>query len=157
DFGIARAETNLTKTEAGTLKGKVAYVSPEQAQGEPLDRRSDIWALGTVLHELLTGVRVFKRESDLKSLEAVAHGPVPSTQVARPDVPDALDRIVLKAMSRPLSDRYQTAAELEEDLAAFLVSVGYVRSERKLADFMAQMFEAERRDAKLLISQAQVV
>jgi eukaryotic-like serine/threonine-protein kinase len=156
DFGIARAETNLTKTEAGTLKGKVAYVSPEQAQGEPLDRRSDVWALGTVLHELLTGVRVFKRASDLKSLEAVAHAPVPSTQLTRPDVPDELDRIVLKAMARPLDERYQTAAELEEDLAAFLVGAGYVRSERKLADFMSQTFDAERRDAKLLISQAQV-
>jgi serine/threonine-protein kinase len=157
DFGIARAESNLTKTEAGTLKGKVAYVSPEQAQGEPLDRRSDIWALGTVLHELLTGVRVFRRESDLKSLEAVTKARVPSTREARPDVPEELDRIVLKAMSRQLEERYQTAAEMEHDLAAFLVSMGVVRSERKLAGFMEQTFDAERRDAKLLIAQAKSV
>jgi serine/threonine-protein kinase len=157
DFGIARAETNLTKTEAGTLKGKVAYCSPEQAQGEPLDRRSDIWALGTVLHELITGVRVFRRESDLKSLEAVAHDPVPSTRELRPDVPEELDRIALKAMARPLDERYQSAAEMADDLAAFLVGMGYVRTERKLGEYMTGLFDAERRDAKLLISQAQAV
>ena len=76
DFGIARAESNITKTEAGTLKGKVAYVSPEQAMGEQIDRRSDIFALGVVLHELLTGARHFKRESDLATLQAVASAPI---------------------------------------------------------------------------------
>ncbi len=157
DFGIARAETNITKTEAGTLKGKVAYVSPEQAQGEPLDRRSDIWALGTVLYELVTGTRVFRRDSDLRTLEAVARGDFPRPREVRPDIPEELERIILKAMTRPLDQRYQTASEMSDDLARFLMTRSFVRSERHLAEFMSTVFDAERRDAKLLISQAAAV
>jgi len=154
DFGIARAESNITKTAAGTLKGKVAYVSPEQAMGEAIDRRSDIFALGVVLHELLTSARMFRRDSDLATLQAVATGPINPPSALRPDVPAALDAIVLKALSRDLAHRYATAADFADALAGFLMSQGYARSERKLAEFMSSTFDAERRDAKLLISQA---
>jgi serine/threonine protein kinase len=157
DFGIARAESNITKTEAGTLKGKVAYVSPEQAMGEPIDRRSDIFALGTVLSELLTTVRLFKRESDLATLQAVASGPINPPSLVRPESPPALDEIVLKAMARNPAQRYATAADLADALTGFLMTQGYARSERKLADFMTSIFDVERRDAKLLISQAAAV
>ncbi len=157
DFGIARAESNITKTAAGTLKGKVAYVSPEQAMGEPIDRRSDVFALGTVLHELLTTTRFFKRESDLATLDAVANAPIVPPSAQRPDVPPELDAIVVKALSRDLDGRYQTAADLADALQNFLVHRGYARSERKLADFLGTLFEAERRDAKLLIAQAAAV
>lgn len=153
DFGIARAESNITKTAAGTLKGKVAYVSPEQAAGDVLDRRSDVFALGTVLYELVTLQRPFKRESDLATLKAVVSAPIPVPSSIRPQVPPALDAIILKAMERDLEERYQSAAELADALAGFLVSQQYVRSERALAEFMTGLFEADRRMGKLRIAQ----
>jgi serine/threonine-protein kinase len=154
DFGIARAESNAVKTDAGTLKGKIAYVSPEQARGEALDRRSDVWALGTVLYELLTGLRLFRRDSDLATLKAVTEGPIASVRELRPDVPERLEQIVERALTRDIDLRYQTAAAMGDDLAAFLVSRGYVRSERVLAEFMSGLFDAERRDAKMTIARA---
>ncbi|MFT3712255.1 MAG: serine/threonine-protein kinase [Archangium sp.] len=153
DFGIARAESNITKTAAGTLKGKVAYVSPEQAAGDPLDRRSDVFALGTVLYELVTLQRPFKRESDLATLKAVVSAPIPVPSSIRPQVPPALDAIILKAMERDLEQRYQSAAELADALASFLVSQQYVRSERAVAEFMNGLFDADRRMGKLRIAQ----
>ena len=153
DFGIARAESNITKTAAGTLKGKVAYVSPEQASGEVLDRRSDVFALGTVLYELITLQRPFKRESDLATLKAVVAAPIPVPSSLRPDVPPELDAIILKAMERDLEARYQTAAELADALSGFLVSRGYVRSDRALAAYMAGLFDADRRLGKLKVTQ----
>jgi serine/threonine protein kinase len=154
DFGIARAESNVTKTAAGTLKGKVAYLSPEQAAGEPLDRRSDVFALGIVLYELLTLHRVFKRESDLATLKAVVGAPIHPPSTLRAELPPELDAIVLKAMERDLSLRYQSAAEFADALSAFLVARGYVRSERALADYMAGLFEPARRQGKLRVAQA---
>ncbi len=154
DFGIARAESNITKTAAGTLKGKVAYVSPEQAAGDPLDRRSDVFALGTVLYELLTLTRPFKRESDLATLKAVVEAPITPPSQLRPDLPAALDAIISKAMARPLRDRYQSAAELADELAAFLVSQQYVRSERAISSVMTGLFDAERRLGKLRVAQS---
>jgi serine/threonine-protein kinase len=157
DFGIARAESNITKTAAGTLKGKVAYVSPEQALGDPLDRRSDVFALGTVLYELLTLQRPFKRESDLATLKAVVSAPISPPSAIRPDVPPELDAIVLKAMDRDLTHRYQTAAELADALSAFLVSRAYVRSDRALAAYMAGLFDADRRLGKLRVTQVAAI
>lgn len=153
DFGIARAETNITKTAAGTLKGKVAYVSPEQAAGEPIDRRSDVFALGTVLYELLTLHRPFKRESDLATLKAIVEAEIPAPSSLRPDLPPELDAIIFKALERDANRRFQTAAELADELGVFLVGRKHVRSERALADFMAGLFDADRRIGKLRVAQ----
>jgi eukaryotic-like serine/threonine-protein kinase len=154
DFGIARAETNVIKTAAGTLKGKFMYLSPEQAAGDAVDRRSDVFALGTVVYELLTGVRIFKRDSDLATMEAVLRAPIMPPSEHRLDLPKELDRIVMKALSRDLGTRYQSAAELAEDLSRFLVDRGYVRSEEALADFLTELFGEERRAGKLQVAQA---
>lgn len=153
DFGIARAETNISTTTAGTLKGKVAYVSPEQASGEPVDRRSDIFPLGTVLFELLTLQRPFKRESDLATLQAVVNAPIPPPRSLRPEIPADLEAIVLKAMTRKLSERYQHALEVADALSSFLDRRGYIRSERALAQYMSGLFDAERRQDKLRVVQ----
>ncbi|MCC6332952.1 MAG: protein kinase [Myxococcales bacterium] len=153
DFGIARAETNITKTAAGTLKGKVAYVSPEQAAGEPVDRRSDVFALGTVLYEMLTLHRPFKRESDLATLKAIVEAEIPAPSSLRPDIPAELDAIILKSLERDASRRHQGAAELADELGGFLVARRYVHSERAMADFMAGLFDADRRIGKLRVAQ----
>jgi eukaryotic-like serine/threonine-protein kinase len=152
DFGIARAETNINRTEAGTMKGKVAYASPEQAEGLPLDRRSDVFALGTTLYEMLSQTRPFKRESDLATLKAVVNDPIPPLRSVRPDAPPQLEQIVLKAMSRDITQRFQSAGELADALGAFLVGMGYVRSERALSELVGGLFDEERRKAKLTIS-----
>lgn len=156
DFGIARAESNQVKTAAGTVKGKYAYLSPEQAVGDPIDRRSDVFALGSVTHELLTGVRVFKRDSDLATLKAVAETNVLPPSQTREDVPGRLDAIVMKAMDPSLNRRYQTTAAMADDLAEFLAERGYVRSEQRLATFVGELFGEERKLAKLRVAHATV-
>ncbi|NOK18960.1 protein kinase domain-containing protein [Corallococcus carmarthensis] len=122
DFGIAKAADQATVTRSGVLKGKYSYMSPEQAAGQRVDRRSDVFALGVVLHELLTGGRLFKRPSDMLTLSAVAecHVPVPS-QVA-PRVPAELDAIVLKALAKEPDARFQHAQELQRALEGWLAS-----------------------------------
>src|SRR5437868_6532071 len=104
DFGIAKAANKITRTQAGILKGKFGYMSPEQVRGLTLDRRSDIFAAGVVLFELCTGERLFTGNSDFSVLEKVqAAKIVPPSQVQR-DVPAALERIVLKALAREAED-----------------------------------------------------
>lgn len=154
DFGIARAESNINKTAAGTLKGKVAYASPEQAEGLPLDRRSDVFALGTVLYELLTLRKPFKRDSDLATLNAVLHAPITAPSALRPDIPPLLNAIVLKAMERNLDERFATAADVADALNTFLVNKGHVRTERGMSEYMAGLFDADRRLGKLRVTQA---
>ncbi|MBL8940536.1 MAG: serine/threonine protein kinase [Archangium sp.] len=149
DFGVARAASNLSQTASGTMKGKVGYASPEQVRGEELDRRSDVFALGVVLHELLAGERLFKRDTDLAAMHAILTGAVRPLREVRPDVPPALEAIVTKALHLDREARFQTAAELGDALARWLMSVGHVRSERLIADFLARTFPPERRDARL--------
>ncbi|RKH62214.1 protein kinase domain-containing protein [Corallococcus aberystwythensis] len=122
DFGIAKAADQATVTRSGVLKGKYSYMSPEQASGQRVDRRSDVFALGVVLHELLTGGRLFKRPSDMLTLSAVAECHVPVPSVVAPRVPVELDAIVLKALAKDPDARYQHAQELQRALEGWLAS-----------------------------------
>jgi serine/threonine protein kinase len=118
DFGIARVTEELreTKTQAGTMKGKVAYMSPEQVRMEQTDNRSDIFAVGIVLHEMLTGRRLFKSANEFTGAKKVLEAVVPLPSSLNPEVPASLDPIVMRALERKLEDRYQTAGEMAEDL-----------------------------------------
>lgn len=122
DFGIAKATTNSESTRAGVIKGKPSYLSPEQITGEVLDGRSDIFALGAVLWELLTGKKLFAGENDLAVLKLIesaqTHVKPPST--LNPKVPKELDYIVLKALAKQREKRYQSAEELQRALHKFL-------------------------------------
>lgn len=122
DFGIARAEGKLTQTRTGTLKGKVAYMSPEQARGKPLDARSDVFALGSVLHELLTGEKLFLRDNDYASLAAVQEDPILSPREVREDVPPALSDAIMRALDRDLSMRWPSARQLRVALDSYLAA-----------------------------------
>ncbi|WP_158619405.1 serine/threonine-protein kinase [Corallococcus sp. AB011P] len=122
DFGIAKAADQATVTRSGVLKGKYSYMSPEQAAGQRVDRRSDVFALGVVLHELLTGGRLFKRASDMLTLSAVAECNVPVPSHVAPRVPAELDTIVLKALAKEPDARYQHAQELQRALEGWLAS-----------------------------------
>lgn len=116
DFGIAKARTKLETTDIGILKGKFAYMSPEQARGELIDHRSDIFSLGVILHELLTGERLFKAKDPKETLRNVRRTEVAAPSQQQPELPAELDRIVLKALARAPADRYGRAASLRDDL-----------------------------------------
>ena len=121
DFGIAKAEGRHMQTATGHIKGKVSYMSPEQARAKVVDRRTDIFALGAVLWELLTGRVLFLGRSDTDTLIQILEHDVEAPSKHAPDVPAELDAIVLKALAFQPEDRHQSAAELAEELEEFLV------------------------------------
>jgi len=143
DFGIAKAAGKAGKTQAGILKGKFGYMSPEQVRGLPLDRRSDIFAVGIVLYELLTGERLFVGESDFSTLEKVRNVEImpPSTYNRR--IPEELEQIVLKALSKDVDDRYQTAMDLHDDLQSFMYTSGNFFARKDLSAYMRKGFSDE--------------
>ncbi len=143
DFGIAKAAGKASKTQAGILKGKFGYMSPEQVRGLPVDRRSDIFALGIVLYELLTGERLFIGESDFSTLEKVRNVEILPPSSFNKRIPPELERIVLKALAKDADDRYQNAIDLHDDLQAFLYSVGEFYSRKDLAAWMKKTFALE--------------
>lgn len=116
DFGIAKAATTIEVTDAGVVKGKFAYMSPEQASGDPLDFRSDIFSLGVVLFEMLTGRRLFKGKDNQETLRNVRRANVPQPSLYRPEIPPELDEILLKALTQDREDRHPSAAALRDAL-----------------------------------------
>jgi serine/threonine protein kinase len=140
DFGIAKAAGKASKTQAGILKGKFGYMSPEQVRGLPIDRRSDIFALGIVLYEMLTGERLFIGESDFSTLEKVRNVEIVPPSSLNSEVPEKLERIVLKALEKNVEDRYQNAIDLHDDLQLFLHSIGQFSSRKDLSVWMKRTF-----------------
>jgi len=146
DFGIAKAAGKASKTQAGILKGKFGYMSPEQVRGLPIDRRSDIFALGIVLYEMLTGERLFIGETDFSTLEKVRNVEIVPPSSFNVGVPEKLERIVLKALEKNVEDRYQNAIDLHDDLQLFLHSVGQFASRKDLSAWMKRTFPVEAQD-----------
>src|SRR5690606_9982921 len=124
DFGVATAAHRLTQTASGEVKGKYAYMSPEQCRGEPLDRRSDIFSLGTVLYELTTLHRLFKRPNELQVMRAITEDPIPRPSHELPDYPPVLEEICVRALARDPDERYESAAEMREDLLKAMQEIG---------------------------------
>jgi serine/threonine protein kinase len=117
DFGIAKALGDAPETtKNGTMKGKYAYMAPEQTEGEEVSNRSDIFACGIVLHEVLTGRRLFKGANDVQTIERVRRCDVPRPSLQNPAVPPAMDAIILKALARKPADRWGDAAEMADAL-----------------------------------------
>ncbi|MBK6688661.1 MAG: serine/threonine protein kinase [Deltaproteobacteria bacterium] len=143
DFGIARAAGKVSKTQAGVLKGKFGYMSPEQVRGVDLDNRSDIFACGVVLYELLVGDRLFLGESDFSTLEKVRNVEmVPPTRLNK-NLSPQLERIVMKALAKNREDRYRWASEMAEDLQRYLFSTNQPFARTDLQRYMAQHFKEE--------------
>ena len=151
DFGIAKAAGKVTKTQAGILKGKFGYMSPEQIRGLPLDRRSDVFAIGVCLYELLTGERLFVGESDFQVLEKVRKAEVLPPSTYNRKIPEALERIVLKALAKDPADRFQYASELADELQRFLITSDSIFSRKDLMQYMKSTFaeEVERERARM--------
>ncbi len=143
DFGVAKAATNTGKTQTGAVKGKYAYMSPEQIAGQPLDRRSDIFALGVVLYELATGRRPFGQQSDLLAITAILNeAPVPAREIV-PDFPGSLETVMLRCLDKDRDRRYPDAEEIHRDLERFIRSEGTFVGARELAQFLTEIFGEE--------------
>jgi serine/threonine protein kinase len=122
DFGIAKADLRQTHTRIGTIKGKFAYMSPEQCLAEPIDRRTDVFALGTVVHELLTARRLFKRASTYETYQAILKGNAPPPSRYNDAVDDELDRVVLRALAYDKEDRFESTEAFGEAMLGWLHS-----------------------------------
>jgi serine/threonine protein kinase len=146
DFGIAKAAGKEGRTRAGILKGKFGYLSPEQVLGAEVDLRSDIFGVGIVLHELLTGQRLFVGDSEFSTIEKVRSAEITPPHLINPDVTEGLSRIVMKALSRNPNKRYQTARELQDDLQRFLREQEEPFTRRELSAFMCDLFPEHAED-----------
>ncbi len=141
DFGIAKAALRTREdTKAGSLKGKVAYMAPEQCAGQAVDRRSDVYSLGIVLFEMSTVRRLFKGNNDFLTMSAIVQGQIPPPSSYRPDIPPELEAIIMKALALDPADRYQSADEMREALEQFAAAKGLRTSTGALATYMKQVF-----------------
>jgi hypothetical protein len=129
DFGVARAADRMTQTRTGHLKGKLAYMSPEQAAGDPLDHRSDIFALGIVLYEFTVGRRPFRGKNEFSILQSVISGKIAWPSEMYGNFPSELERILQKMLARPLDERYAHARDVAVDLRAWLATLGNVTAQ----------------------------
>ena len=140
DFGVAKAAGRLQHTATGVLKGKFPYMSPEQADGQDLDARSDIFALGIVLWEMLCDRRLFKGDNDLASQRLVKAAAVPAPSSIEPSLSPALDAIVLKALAKNRDDRFADAGEFRHALEAFAHEAHQQASSSHLSTFMRKLY-----------------
>ncbi|MFL5346334.1 MAG: protein kinase domain-containing protein [Hyalangium sp.] len=139
DFGIAKAADQVGLTKSGAIKGKFAYMAPEQAAGKALDHRADIFAIGLVLYELLTGVRPLKRDSELATLQAALECAIQTpSEVA--DVPSELDSVVMSALAKAADDRYRDARQFQVALEETLVAQRWVASSVQISELMETLF-----------------
>ena len=156
DFGIARSEARRSEenTQSGKLKGKVPYMSPEQARGEPLDPRSDLFSLGTILFELTTGKRLFKGQSEFETLKLICDREYPRPSEVKPGYPADLEPIVMKALAKDVEQRYASGRELQADLEAFVRAHRLAVSRLSLEKFMRELFSEQLATDVIHISEA---
>ncbi|HEY4242488.1 MAG TPA: protein kinase [Kofleriaceae bacterium] len=140
DFGIAKAALRNEETRTGWLKGKAAYMSPEQCQSKTVDRRSDVYSLGVVLYELATTTRLFKGDNDYLVMDSIVKGRVPLPRVRRPDMPNELAVIIMRALENEPNRRFQTADELRLALDQFAAQAGLVSSPSIVASYLRKLF-----------------
>ncbi|MFW2388360.1 MAG: serine/threonine-protein kinase [Polyangiales bacterium] len=140
DFGVARARQRVHSTDAGQVKGTFPYMAPEQMTAAVVDRRVDVWALGTVLWEMLTFRKLFLRESDVDTMYAVLSAPIQPPSEYRTDVPEELDAIVLKALRRSPDERWQSTREMGKALRRYLANQEDLVGPAEVAEWMAELF-----------------
>ncbi len=143
DFGIAKAAHQIEATRAGTLKGKFGYMSPEQVEGQSVDSRTDIFALGIMTWEMLANQRLFLANSEINTLRKIRECDVPSLRKINPNIPAELDQIVKKTLEKDKVERYQTAGDLHRDLQGFLSRFDPDFSTQDLSQFVKSLFSEE--------------
>src|SRR4029079_3169376 len=144
DFGIAKLSGSTVETEAGVIKGKLRYMPPEQIAGEEVDRRADVFAVGVMLWEALSGTKLWKGLSDATIMNRVLAGEIPPPQNAASPIPPELMAICLRALAPEREDRYQTALELELALEEYLAKRSHYVSAREVGKFMTDRFASVR-------------
>jgi serine/threonine-protein kinase len=137
DFGIAKATSRTQETHSGTVRGKISYLSPEQAVGGVIDRRSDIFSLGIVMWEMLTGLRLYKRESDYASMAAVVEEAVPALP---PECPPGLCLLVMRALAKRPEERFQSAQEMLDSIEHAAAAIGTPLSSAALSRYVRDIF-----------------
>jgi serine/threonine-protein kinase len=147
DFGIAKAAVRARETEAGVIKGKFSYMSPEQAKGQPIDHRSDIYSAGIILHEMLCGQQVFTGENVADLLSKVRKAEVTPPTLLRPDTPAALERTLLRTLAKRPRDRHGSALEMHRELSRLLATIAPGFTALRLGTFVRELFEDEAKDA----------
>ncbi len=143
DFGIAKARGANSRTRTGTVKGKNAYMSPEQILGKPLDRRSDVFALGIVMYEMLAIKRLFHRDSDFLTFKAITEEPIPDIRERRPDLPPGMRAALLQAMARDPNGRFDSALAFASALRNSVATLGGPASPSDLARLLFTDFGDE--------------
>jgi serine/threonine-protein kinase len=146
DFGIAKTARKTTQTEEGVVKGKFRYMSPEQCRTDPVDRRSDIFSLGVVLWEATTGRALYKSDNDIKTLFSIVEMDAPRPSTVVPDYPPALEAIVMKALARDVSERWQSARDMQQALEAFALDARWPQTASALSSVMHERFGQELAD-----------
>ncbi|MBF0105945.1 MAG: serine/threonine protein kinase [Deltaproteobacteria bacterium] len=143
DFGVAKARNKEGKTESGVLKGKFAYMSPEQSRSDVIDNRSDIFSMGTLLWESLTGERLFKKKTNQETVKAIQKGKYINAASIRPDTPKELDKIIRKALQKNPKHRYQDADDMALDLEKLLFVINPDFKPVYAAEFVYRLFGPE--------------
>jgi len=151
DFGIAKATSQIEQTRAGEIKGKLSYMSPEQCMGKPLDHRSDIFSLGVVAYEWITGYKLFTGENEMAILKAIIDGKIYPPSYFKEDVPEAVERILMKALEKDREKRYQSAWDFQYDVDQFLAAQEFAPSNIHLSNFMKQLFSDEEEQEQQLL------
>ncbi len=147
DFGIAKSALRSFGSMAGTVKGKVPYMAPEQLRGAAVDRRADVYSVGAVLYEMLTGRRIVEDDEPTRAIPAVLEGDFPAPRALAPAIPEELERVVHKALAPDPADRYANAAAMRQDLEQLALDEGYLLSSADLADFVAEVMRGDAPEA----------
>ena len=140
DFGIAKASVKALETVSGVIKGKFDYMSPEQASAQEVDQRTDIFAAGVLLYEMLCGAHPFRKGGDLKTIAAIRSGEYQPPTFANPDVPYSLEVILDRALAHQPGERFQSATEFKESLNKFFHDAGFIFSHTTLAAYLKGLF-----------------
>jgi len=140
DFGISKANTEPSLTQAGVIKGKLSYLSPEQALGQPVDLQSDVYALGLVLYEILTASRVYQFDTDIEAIRIIPEMVITPLINIRPDIPDGFHQIIMKCLEKDKKSRYADARELHDDLFGLKAKLQISYDASDLSNFMRTTF-----------------
>jgi len=140
DFGIAKAASKASHTQSGALKGKLLYMSPEQAWGKTIDGRSDLFSLGVVLFEMLTGKKLFYGDSEMSILERVREAKLPDFEQFREQIPPQLEKILKKALEKDPDKRFRDGRSFETELEKFARNSGFAPTAYYVVEYLTTIF-----------------
>ena len=154
DFGIAKAASKSTETRAGVLKGKILYMSPEQAWGKTIDRRSDLYSLGVVLYEMVTQRKIFDADSEFSMLEKVRNGEVEFPPNVFENIPKYFLQVIQKALEKNPDHRYQSAHDMRVDLENYLLTTQERLSEKTISNYLKRLFREEIDEERKILTES---